>query len=179
MPDLRGSDWRARQCKGFVHSELSGAVASRRFQARHIHQTEFLTRSIAYLHCRPARDIYFGGQAAATESEPTPIEIPSHAAIQSRQSVSNSLRAASAACPVAVPPDLRTSASASMPQATRSRARVHIQLATLGKSSQLPGSMGAAREEWTIASVTSNPRPTPSPDKRNSPPHSLLAEMIK
>lgn len=128
MPDLWGSDWRARQCKGFVHSELSGAVASRHFQARHIHQTEFLTRSIAYLDCRPARDIYFGGQAAATESEPTPIEIPSHAAIQSRQSVSNSLRAASAACPVAVPPDLRTSASASMPQATRSRARVMFNL---------------------------------------------------
>lgn len=49
MPDLRGSDWRARQCKGFVHSDLSGAVASRRFQARHIHQTEFLTRSLLIL----------------------------------------------------------------------------------------------------------------------------------
>lgn len=92
MPDLRGSGWRARQCKGFVHSELSGAVASRRFQARHIHQTEFLARSIAYLDCRPTRDIYFGGQATATESEPTPIEIPSHAAIQFRQSPSEQHR---------------------------------------------------------------------------------------
>lgn len=52
-----------------------GAVASRRFQAPHIHQTEFLACSIAYLDCCVTRDIYFGGQAAETESEPTPTEM--------------------------------------------------------------------------------------------------------
>lgn len=91
-----------------------GAVASRRFQAPHIHQTEFLACSIAYLGCCVTRDIYFGGQAAETESEPTPTENASHAAIQSRQSPSEQHRLA---CPVAVPPDLGT-ASASIPNVT-------------------------------------------------------------